>query len=89
MAAMYRILTAHEFYVSSLPKFRQSVQGSGGIANIVRSDFNASSLPEMMAALETSDSELEKLVEGLNDIWNAAHAPLPIIGEPIVEAMKK
>lgn len=89
MVAMYRILTAHEFYLSSLPNFRQSVQGPGGIANVVRSNFDASGLPQMMAALETSDSELEKLVEGLNDIWDAAHAPLPIIGEPIVEAMKK
>ena len=89
MVAMYRILTAHEFYVDSLPKFRQSVQGPGGIAKVVRSNFDASCLPKMMAALETSDSELEKRVEGLNDIWNAAHAPLPIVGKTIVEAMKK
>lgn len=89
MVAMYRILTKHKFYVSSLPNFRKSVKGPGGIASFVRSNFDASSLLNMMAALEVSDSEIEKQLENLKDMWNAANAPLRIIGKPIVEAMKK
>ena len=89
MAAMYRILSANQFYVSSIAKFRKSVQGPGGVADFVKRHHDASDFPRMIAALEMSDLELEKAVQDLDELWNAASAPLPIIGEPIVEAIKK
>lgn len=89
MAAMHRLLTKHGLCRDTIANFRKRVGGPGGISAFVRTNLKTSDIPSVMVLLETSDSELEKLVAGLNELWAAATAPLPIVGKPIVESFKK
>lgn len=81
MAACHRLLRAHNLVYESYGTFRKRWNRG---AEWVRRNVRASNLDKVLDLLGKMDPTISRELSELEALWNQYKAPLPVVGEPLL-----
>lgn len=82
MAACHRLLSAHNFAYESYSTFRKKWNGA---SDWMRNNVRTGNLERILELLGKKEPKISKELAKLEALWEKHNAPLPIVGDPLLD----